>query len=72
MNFIGHLEMRCRPLICPFKDLLNYLPNNVSSFDVGRGTGYWLSLLATEKRPSALGVAIIYRRDHPNGSRTRA
>ena len=47
--------MRCRPLICPFQDLLNYLPENVSSFDVGCGTGYWLSLIATEKRPSALG-----------------
>jgi len=47
--------MRARPLICPFDKLLDYLPDNVSSFDIGCGTGYLLTRIALEKHPTALG-----------------
>ena len=48
-----------RPYICPFDDILNSLPNNLSLFDVGCGSGSFLSIINEFKSPSKLaGVEI--------------
>jgi len=44
-----------RPLICPFDQILGYLPDGVSSFDIGCGTGYLLARIAATKHPTMLG-----------------
>lgn len=55
MELIETLKMWGRPLICPFDEILSYLPDGVSSFDIGCGTGYLLSRIAATKHPSAMG-----------------
>ncbi len=48
-----------RPYICPFDDILNNLPNQISLFDIGCGSGSFLSLVNEFKNPSKLaGVEI--------------
>lgn len=48
-----------RPYICPFDDILNSLPNNLSLFDVGCGSGSFLSIINEFKSPTKLaGVEI--------------
>lgn len=48
-----------RPYICPFDDILNYLPNNLSLFDIGCGSGSFLSIVDEFKKPVRLaGVEI--------------
>lgn len=48
-----------RPYICPFDDILNYLPNNLSLFDIGCGSGSFLSIINEFKSPQKLaGVEI--------------
>lgn len=54
-SFIDNLKIAYRPYICPFDDLLNYLPENASVFDIGCGSGMLLSLIASFKTPSKLG-----------------
>jgi len=55
MNLIGRLKTWGRPWICPFDEILEYLPEGVSSFDIGCGTGYLLARIAATKHPVALG-----------------
>jgi 2-polyprenyl-3-methyl-5-hydroxy-6-metoxy-1,4-benzoquinol methylase len=62
MNVISSLKMWGRPLICPFDDMLAYLPPGVSSFDIGCGTGYLLARIAAEKKPAFLGGIEMSRR----------
>lgn len=48
-----------RPYICPFDDILNYLPNNLTLFDIGCGSGSFLSIINEFKSPVKLaGVEI--------------
>lgn len=54
-SFIDNLKIAYRPYVCPFDDLLNYLPENASVFDIGCGSGMLLSLIAAFKNPSKLG-----------------
>ena len=54
--------MRARPLICPFDEILGYLPEGVASFDIGCGTGYLLARIAATKRPTGLGGIEISER----------
>ncbi|HKW30195.1 MAG TPA: class I SAM-dependent methyltransferase [Verrucomicrobiae bacterium] len=55
MEPVERFKMWARPLICPFDQILGYLPDGVSSFDIGCGTGYLLCRIAATKHPSALG-----------------
>lgn len=54
-SFIDNIKIAYRPYVCPFDDLLNYLPENASVFDIGCGSGMLLSLIAVFKKPSKLG-----------------
>ncbi len=48
-----------RPYICPFDDILNSLPNNLNLFDIGCGSGSFLSIINEFKSPTKLaGVEI--------------
>jgi len=62
MKLIERLKMWGRPLICPFDEILGYLPDGVSSFDIGCGTGYLLSRIAATKHPSAIGGVEIRKK----------
>ena len=44
------LTQRWRPYICPFEELLPFVPGNSSILDVGCGAGLFLGLLAAEGR----------------------
>jgi 2-polyprenyl-3-methyl-5-hydroxy-6-metoxy-1,4-benzoquinol methylase len=55
MGAIKSLKAWARPLICPFDEILGYLPPRVSSYDIGCGTGYLLGRIAGTKQPTALG-----------------
>lgn len=43
-----------RPLICPFDQLLNSLPERQRVLDIGCGTGVFLQLVAKYRNPSAI------------------
>lgn len=44
-SFTDRLKIAYRPYICPFNDLLNALPSNTSVYDIGCGSGMFLSLV---------------------------
>ena len=46
LSFIDKLKVVYRPLICPFDDLLNYIENDDSVFDIGCGSGQFCALVA--------------------------
>jgi 2-polyprenyl-3-methyl-5-hydroxy-6-metoxy-1,4-benzoquinol methylase len=49
--------LKCRPFICPFEELLPYVPDGASVFDIGCGCGLFLLALAyAGKRISGVGV----------------
>jgi len=49
--------LKYRPFICPFEELLPYVPDGSSVFDIGCGCGLFLLALAfAGKRISAVGV----------------
>lgn len=45
-GFIDKLKIKYRPVICPFDLLLNYTEGKTSAFDVGCGSGQFISVLA--------------------------
>src|SRR5690606_14887317 len=49
------IKIAYRPLICPFDDLLELIPENSSVFDVGCGSGMFLSLVKAFRNPTKLG-----------------
>jgi 2-polyprenyl-3-methyl-5-hydroxy-6-metoxy-1,4-benzoquinol methylase len=58
-SFTDKLKIAYRPYICPFADLLNELEDNASVFDVGCGSGMFLSLVQEFKKPSRIaGIEI--------------
>ncbi|MAC96307.1 MAG: hypothetical protein CMC96_12505 [Flavobacteriales bacterium] len=61
-SFVDNIKIAYRPYVCPFDDLLNYLPDNSSVFDIGCGSGMLLSLIAAFKKPQKLGGCEISRR----------
>jgi len=54
-EFIDSLKIAYRPLICPFEDLLPLIPKQSSVFDVGCGSGMFLSLVQHFRNPSKMG-----------------
>ncbi len=46
LRFIDQLKVVYRPLICPFTDLLKYVEENDSVFDIGCGSGQFCALVA--------------------------
>lgn len=46
LSFIDKLKVVYRPLICPFDDLLNYIEENDSVFDIGCGSGQFCAIVA--------------------------
>lgn len=52
---IDRLKIAYRPLICPFDDLLKAIPEHSSVFDIGCGSGMFLSLVKAFRNPSKLG-----------------
>lgn len=52
---IDKIKIGYRPYICPFSELLAYIPDNANVFDIGCGSGMFLSLVANYKRPNSLG-----------------
>ena len=52
---LNKLKVLYRPYICPFDDLLNIIPANSSIFDIGCGSGTFLSLCAGFTSPKKLG-----------------
>jgi 2-polyprenyl-3-methyl-5-hydroxy-6-metoxy-1,4-benzoquinol methylase len=58
-GLVTNMKISYRPVICPFDDLLNDLPENESVFDIGCGSGMFLSLVKEFKSPRMLaGVEI--------------
>ncbi len=56
---LSRIKTIYRPYICPFHDLLNYIPHNTSLFDVGCGAGSFLSLFSNFNNPSKIaGIEI--------------
>ena len=55
VEMIDKLKICYRPDICPFDQLLELLPDEVSVFDIGCGNGMFLSLVAHYCKPKALG-----------------
>ncbi|NJN26100.1 MAG: class I SAM-dependent methyltransferase [Cyclobacteriaceae bacterium] len=61
-SFIDKLKIRFRPLICPFDDLLNEIEDKEIVFDIGCGSGQFLSLVAEFTEVSELyGIEIDQR-----------
>lgn len=54
-GIIDKLKIGYRPYICPFKELLNDLPEKSAVFDIGCGSGMFLSLVAKYRNPVMLG-----------------
>ncbi|MCW1949532.1 MAG: class I SAM-dependent methyltransferase [Candidatus Shapirobacteria bacterium] len=54
-NFLDKLKIAYRPYICPFGELLEMLPAQAAVFDIGCGSGMFLSLVAEFKDPRLLG-----------------
>jgi len=59
IGLIDQLKISYRPFVCPFDDLLEIIPENESVFDIGCGSGMFLSLVATYKNPKKIyGIEI--------------
>ena len=59
IGFIDKLKISYRPMVCPFDDLLDIIPEHKSIFDIGCGSGMFLSLVATYKNPEKVyGIEI--------------
>ncbi|KJS06964.1 MAG: hypothetical protein VR77_02940 [Flavobacteriales bacterium BRH_c54] len=59
IGFIDKLKISYRPMVCPFDDLLDIIPEHESIFDIGCGSGMFLSLVATYKNPEKVyGIEI--------------
>ena len=54
-GFIDSLKISYRPFICPFDDLLKAIPENSAVFDIGCGSGMFLSLVSAFRNPRKLG-----------------
>ena len=52
---LNKLKVLYRPYICPFDDLLNLIPAGNSIFDIGCGSGTFLSLCAKFTAPVKIG-----------------
>ncbi len=52
---LNKLKVLYRPYICPFDDLLNLFPSQKSIFDIGCGSGTFLSLCAEFVKPVKIG-----------------
>lgn len=62
IGFIDKLKISYRPMVCPFDDLLDIIPEHESVFDIGCGSGMFLSLVATYKCPEKVyGIEIDER-----------
>lgn len=58
-KFLDKLKIVYRPYICPFDDLLSHITEGKSVFDVGCGSGQFLSLVCKYQSPSAVkGIEI--------------
>lgn len=58
-GFIDKIKIGYRPYICPFSELLAYIPDNAKVLDIGCGSGMFLSLVANYKSPASLaGIEI--------------
>ena len=58
-GIISRLKISYRPYICPFKELLEDLPEGQKVFDIGCGSGMFLSLVAEFRNPKAIaGIEI--------------
>jgi SAM-dependent methyltransferase len=51
--FLERSIMKYRPLICPFHELMEYVPAKSNVLDIGCGSGLWLYLLSRSKIISA-------------------
>ncbi|MFZ6050864.1 class I SAM-dependent methyltransferase [Halocola ammonii] len=54
-GFLDKLKIAYRPVICPFDDLLELIPEQSSVYDIGCGSGMFLSLVNEFRNPSKLG-----------------
>lgn len=54
-SVLDKVKIAYRPYICPFDDLLKLIPNRASVFDIGCGSGMFLSLVSKFKNPKAIG-----------------
>lgn len=54
-GFLDKIKIGYRPYICPFGELLEYIPEDSSVFDIGCGNGMFLSLVAKFRNPVSLG-----------------
>ncbi|WP_028982197.1 class I SAM-dependent methyltransferase [Sporocytophaga myxococcoides] len=54
-NFIDTLKIAYRPYICPFDELLMLIEKDKKVFDIGCGSGMFLTLVAEYNSPSKIG-----------------
>lgn len=54
-GLIDRVKIGYRPYICPFGELLELIPERAAVFDIGCGSGMFLSLVSKFKHPRALG-----------------
>lgn len=54
-SLIDKIKIAYRPYICPFSELLEHVPRHSSIFDIGCGSGMFLSLVSEFNSPSSLG-----------------
>lgn len=53
--WLDKVKIVYRPYLCPFDDLLLQIPQNSSVFDIGCGSGMFLSLIKEFRNPTKLG-----------------
>lgn len=59
LNGLAKLKTIYRPYICPFDEILNLLPESVKLFDIGCGSGSFLSIINNFKNSDTLaGIEI--------------
>jgi 2-polyprenyl-3-methyl-5-hydroxy-6-metoxy-1,4-benzoquinol methylase len=59
ISFVNRLKVSYRPLICPFDELLDLIPENARIFDIGSGSGQFCLLVAEfTKAESIHGIEI--------------
>lgn len=54
-GFLDKVKIAYRPYVCPFDDLLELIPDHASVFDIGCGSGMFLSLVSKFRNPKAIG-----------------